>query len=103
MAYHTHNRWGHCESDITEAQMKKLLAQLDIEDEEHHSVSLTHESEWCLGAYPGGLVVWENLEQGEPRHIKSVSREHVLKLWLQLAQGNLVALEQEPWRPGYGN
>ncbi|SDT20572.1 hypothetical protein SAMN05216421_3149 [Halopseudomonas xinjiangensis] len=83
--------------------MKELLAQLDIEDEEHNSVSLTHESEWCLGAYPGGLVVWENLEQGEPRHMKSVSREYVLKLWLQLGQGNLAAIEQEPWRPGYGN
>jgi hypothetical protein len=82
-------------------RMREVLAELDAEDEEHGSVSLTHESEWCLGAYPGGLLVWENLEGGEPRHMNGVSRERMLELWIKLARGELAEIEREPWRPGY--
>jgi hypothetical protein len=83
--------------------MREILTQLDVEDVEHQSVSLTHESEWCLGAYPGGLLVWENLEEGEPRHMNGVSRERVLELWVKLAQGRIAEVETDPWLPGYEN
>jgi hypothetical protein len=82
-------------------RMREVLAELDAEDEEHGSVSLTHESEWCLGAYPGGLLVWENLEGDEPRHMNNVSRERMLELWIKLSRGELADIEREPWRPGY--
>jgi hypothetical protein len=84
--------------------MREVLGQLDVEDIEHQSVSLTHESEWCLGAYPGGLLVWENLEtDDEPRHMNAVARERVLELWVKLSQGRLAEIEAEPWLPGYGD
>ena len=101
MAFHITTRWGGDEPNASPERMWEVLAQLDAEDVEHPSVSLTHETEWCLGAYPGGLLVWENLEGGEPRHMNGVSRQRVLALWLLLAEGGLVEIEAEPWLPGY--
>ena len=43
----------------------RLLRSLDMEDNEHPDVALKHETEWCLSAYPGGLLVWENAEVDE--------------------------------------
>ena len=101
MAFHVSTRWGGDELEPSILRMREILAELDAEDIEHTSVSLTHESEWCLGAYPGGLVVWENLEEGEPRHMNHASREQVLNLWLKLAHGRIEEIESEPWLPGY--
>ena len=81
--------------------MAEVLSQLDTDDIEHVSVSLSHESEWCLGAYPSGLLVYENLEEGEPRHMNGVPRSTVLELWQLLARGQLEEIEQQPWLPGY--
>lgn len=82
--------------------MREVLDELDVEDVEHRSVSLTHESEWFLGAYPGGLLVWENVETADnPRHMNDVPRERVLELWLELAKGRIEEIEAEPWLPGY--
>jgi hypothetical protein len=94
-------RWGADDREPTVERMREVLAQLDVADIEHQSVSLTHESEWCLGAYPGGLLVWENLEAGEPRHMNGVSRERVLALWIMLSQGKLDEIEKQPWIPGH--
>jgi hypothetical protein len=101
LVFHVTTRWGADESAATVARMREVLAQLDVEDAEHQSVSLTHESEWCLGAYPGGLLVWENLESGEPRHMNGISRERVLELWLKLSEGRVAEIDAEPWSPGY--
>ena len=101
MAFHVSTRWGGDESLPTFDRMREVLAELDDDDDEHPCVSLTHESEWSLGAFPGGLVVWENLEAGEPRHMNKVARERVLELWRKLADGRLSEIEAEPWLPGY--
>ena len=106
MAFHARGRWGGDERNPPVERLRELLQELDIEieDIEHPDVALTHETEWCLGAYPSGLLVWENLEDGDPnpRHMNGVSREKVLALWLKLAEGDMAAVEAEPWLPGYG-
>jgi hypothetical protein len=101
MSFHVTTRWGGDEHEPTSDRMHEVLTQLDANDREHQSVSLTHESEWCLGVYPGGLLVWENLEYGEPRHLNNVSRERVLELWLLLADGKTSEIDHQPWLPGY--
>ena len=102
MAFHVSTRWGGDEPGPTVERMGEVLTELDAHDIEHPSVALTHESEWCLGAYPGGLLVWENLEADDPpRHMNGVSRERVLELWVKLSQGRLAEVEAEPWLPGY--
>lgn len=80
-----------------------LLQELEAapKDKEHTSVSVTHKSEWCLGAYRGGYIVFENLEEGEPRHKTDVSPDKIVALWCLLSDGDLDALESEPWKPGY--
>jgi hypothetical protein len=45
--------------------------------------------------------VWENLEDGDPRHLNDVPREQVLQLWTLLSEGNIAAIEAESWLPGY--
>ena len=99
---HLNSRWGSSQTDATVEQMRKALAELDVEDDEHPDVSLTHESEWSLSAFGGGLLIWENLEEGDPRHLKDVSRATVLELWLALSRGEIATVEGQPWQPGYG-
>jgi hypothetical protein len=105
MAFHARGRWGGDERNPAVARLRALLQELDVEtdDREHPDVSLKHETEWCPSAFPSGLLVWENLEDenATPRHMTAVPREKVLALWLTLAEGNIAAVEDEPWRPGY--
>jgi hypothetical protein len=102
MSFHVTHRRGNIEKAPPSA-FHDLLQELDAnpEDQEHTSVSVTHESEWCLGAYRGGYLVFENLEDGEPRHMTDVPPEKIMTLWQRLADGDLGALESEPWKPGY--
>lgn len=90
-----------------------LLKELEIKDEEHPEVSVTHESGWCVAAYGGGHIIWENaaalIEKGlreldgkitEGRHMTGVHDEKIVELWTKLAQGDIAAIEAQPWRPG---
>jgi hypothetical protein len=48
--------------------------------------------------------VWENVEaeDANPKYMNGVPREKVLALWLKLAEGDIAAIEAEPWLSGYG-
>ena len=94
-------------------RLREILQELDIETEdfEHPDVSLKHETEWCLSAFLSGLLIWENVgdasEDADPipedelvRHMKGVSRQKVLELWLKLAADDIAAVDAEPWLPG---
>lgn len=53
-----------------------MLAELDGPvNDDHPDVSRSHESEWCLSAFPSGLLIWEDVEEDdEPRHLADVRR-----------------------------
>ncbi|WP_417617768.1 hypothetical protein [Parasphingorhabdus sp.] len=73
-----------------------------MDDQEHGSISVIHESEWCLGISSGGYVCFENVESDdEPKHMRDVSREKLICLMQSLALGNIGELEKEPWLSGY--
>ncbi|MBY0242933.1 MAG: hypothetical protein K2X55_26855 [Burkholderiaceae bacterium] len=80
-----------------------LLAELRerLDDTEHGSVGLTHESEWCMSVSRGGHVIFENLEDGGERHLTGVSDAEVLQMWEDLAAGRIAKLQELPWKPGY--
>ncbi|HYJ29708.1 MAG TPA: hypothetical protein VEW25_05135 [Allosphingosinicella sp.] len=104
MSFFVYHRLGESESDPPLASFPALLDELEecVEDEEHLSVSLVHESEWALGFHRGGYVCFENVAaDDEPRHLDGVSRERLLALMAALARGDLETVEREPWRPGY--
>lgn len=102
MSYFVSTRWGGDQREPTPDQMREVLTELDTKDIEHPDVSLTHESEWSLGAFPGGLLTWENVEADDgPRHMNDVARARVLELWVKLSEGRIAEIDSEPWLPGY--
>lgn len=104
MNYHVTHRYGAMTKNPPISSFSDLLRELvnRPDDQEHSSVSVTHESEWCLSASVGGCLTFENLEHGEARHMNGVSSEKILELWEKLACGDLARIEQEPWRSGSG-
>jgi hypothetical protein len=76
----------------------------DPQDTEHVGASLTHESGWCVGVYPGWRITLEHLDDLDiqPRHLDVGSvREAVLKLMRAVAEGNLEHVVPHDWQPGY--
>ena len=104
MGYHVCHRYGAMDSDPGIHTFPQLLAELKTrrEDEEHGAVSVTNDREWCISVSLSGTVIFENLEAGEPRHMKQVSEDKILALWRLLAEGDVATIEQETWLPGYG-
>ena len=103
MAYWVNHLTGNSDIGFPLDSLIDLYAELAHADSEHVDVSLTHESEWCLSAYPSGLLVWENVAgEGEPKHMRNVSQETVLQLWTLLSQGAISEIDKENWLPGYG-
>ena len=102
MGYHVSHRYGAMNSDPGIHTFPELLAELKTRphDEEHGQVSVTSDTEWCIAVSLSGTVTFENLESGEPRHMKQVPEGKVLELWRLLAEGDVATLEQEPWLPG---
>ena len=104
MSFFVYHRYGETQRDPPASVFPILLDELEVrlDDEEHTSVSVIHESEWGLGVYRGGYVSFENVEgDGEPRHMRDVPREKLLVLMQAIASGHLAALEAEPWQSGY--
>jgi hypothetical protein len=101
MAYHVTSRWRVGESNPSSNRLREILSELDADDCEHPDASLTHESEWSHSAFQGGALVWENLEEGEPRHLNGLGRDQVLDLWLQLSRVEISKVDSQPWAPGY--
>lgn len=100
--FHITHRYGECETDPSVESFGALYDELSVDDEEHPDVSVQHETAWSLSAFAGGLLVWENVEAGVPRYMRSVSRDNVLRLWRLLATGDISAIDEEPWLDGYG-
>jgi hypothetical protein len=44
MTFRVTHRWGQMERNPTVERLKEVMAQLDVVDDEHVSVALTHES-----------------------------------------------------------
>jgi hypothetical protein len=102
VVFHLTERWGESHPNAPIEMMRQALTTLEVEDQEHPDVSLTHESGWCLSAFPSGLLIWENVEtDDEPRHMAGVPRAQVLELWQALAQGDIERVDSEPWSAGY--
>jgi hypothetical protein len=99
-----HDRMGASHGEVDDTSIDRVLAQLDDPpDDEHPDVSIHDESGWGLSAFQSGALVWENVEEdGEPRHMTAVPRDHVRHLFRCVAAGDLTAVEAEPWLPGYG-
>ena len=102
MAAHVIHVGGEMEPAVSEL-LESLVAELDLADDEHPDVSIEHESGWGLSAFPGGLLVWENVEDGDaPHHMTGVSRSETLRHFHAVLDGDLDTVHRLPWSPGYG-
>jgi hypothetical protein len=81
--------------------LDQLLQELDVDDAEHADVAVTSDGLWTLSLFSGGAVVWENVEQGEPRHLVSVARTEARDLAAAAAAGDIDRLERQRWVDGY--
>src|SRR3954449_2602211 len=78
MAARITHRSGAMETVSGPTVVAELVAELDHDDDaEHPDIAIAHESGWSLSAFTGGLVVWENVDEGEPRHMAGLSRDQV--------------------------
>jgi hypothetical protein len=94
--------FGDTESNPPMSCLENLLAELNDADEEHTDVSVKHESEWCLSAFPDGSLIWENVaSEGVPRHMTNVPKVKIIELWMKLARGDIDLINSEPWLEGY--
>jgi hypothetical protein len=101
VTYFVQTRWGGSEHTPSVERLREVLGELEQPDAEHPDAWLTHESGWTLSVFESRLVVWDNLESTvEPRHQVDVSREAALEMWLELARGDLAAIEQRSWQKG---
>ena len=103
MAFDLTDRMGVSVENPDESDFHRILDSLARVDPEHPDVSLTHESEWSLGVFGSGLVIWENLEGGEPRHARNLGRDEIIALWKKLAVGDIAGVDSAVnWQSGYG-
>jgi len=104
MSFSVYLRDGSCISDPDRSVFAEMLDDLDAnpQDDEHNSVSVTHESEWSIEVLRGGYVIYENVEERTPpQHMRGLERDAVLSLMNAMASGNTNALEAQVWQPGY--
>lgn len=102
MAFYIRHLMGNGESSPPLDRLPALLDELENAEDEHPDVSLTHESGWGLSVFASGLVIFENVEEGnDPRHRRRCKRSEILTMFEELARGDLAALNARRWRPGY--
>ena len=102
MSFNITHRMGNMEENPSIQRLTELVDELEKEDPEPPDVAISHENGWTLSAFPSGLVVWENLEEGdEPQDMEHVSREEILQLFQALAEGHLDFINERAWTPGY--
>lgn len=103
MSYFVQSRWGNCVDNPSEAAMREVIAELDVQDPEHPDAALTHESGWTLIIYSGGSCVWDNLaSDSSPQYLEGISRANALQLWIKLSLGHIQELQSMPWKDGNG-
>lgn len=98
-----HDRSGATLCEPSAKEMAALLESLRLNGHKHPDVSLTHESGWSISAFRSGIVWLENVETGEgPWHMRGLSLDSMLELWVKLAEGRIESLLSLAWVPGYG-
>ncbi|MFF5922536.1 hypothetical protein ACFY8C_30000 [Streptomyces flavochromogenes] len=100
MSYFMYDVMGGTVDEPDPETMRRVLDGLAQADDEHPEVSLTHESGWCLSAFDGGLLVWENPDEDSvaPGEMRDVAREETLRLFAVLAAGDIASVEALSWQ-----
>ena len=105
--YYTKDHLGCEESDPSVERLREILQAIRIDEDDYYPIEVAdlihEETQWILSAYSNGSLVWcksGEEEEENSKHMKGVSREEILALWLKLAEGDIGAVEAQPWLPG---
>jgi hypothetical protein len=103
MAAHVTHRYGSMSPFVAD-DIDALLAELDAPaDPENPDMTVTHESGWSLSAFPSERLIWQDLEgDGPAAHIVDVDRATARRLMVAVGSGDLAAVHDAGWSPGYG-
>lgn len=101
MAYRITHVAGNMEADYPKERFGELLDELRSAEAEHPDVAVAHESEWSLSIGRNGIVVFENLEEGEPLYLGPLSRAQIIVLMVAIAEGRIDTVQSEPWTQMY--
>jgi len=86
------------------SELSALLRELAFASAEHGDVAVGHESGWSLTVLARGRIVWENVEDGDaPQHLDGLSDDAILGLMALVALGEISAVSDRRWLPGYGS
>ena len=83
--------------------MRAIIQTLDLEEtteQDHPDVSLINDDKgWSISLYPGGIATFENLNDNDPtpHFLNNIDREQAFRLWCQLAEGRIEALQEHKW------
>ena len=101
MGFTTYSVTDDCETDPAIESLDSLYDGLVSSSDPHASVIVEHDSGFALEA-SNDVLVWHNVELGEPQMMRNVSRDRVVHLWHRLAAGDIGAINTESWIEGYG-
>lgn len=102
MAFYVENGLGDSIDSPSPDEMWEFLRAIDATDEEHGAAWLSTDEGASLEWNGDGRPVLTSPEDRPPRHLRDVSRERALELWLALAQNALEDIEKCAWQPGNG-
>jgi hypothetical protein len=80
-------------------EMRAFLDDVDETDEEHGAAWLSTDDGYSLEWSAFGLSFARPEQDDRTRHMRGVSRERALELWIALAEGRLDEVERCAWRP----
>jgi hypothetical protein len=90
MSFNIMHRDGRMDANPGGDWLGALLAELEMVDDEHPDIAVSHESEWTLSAFPSGLVVWENVESDPPDEVRVIlTRSDLCAAMEALSRGDL--------------
>jgi hypothetical protein len=102
MGHYVENGLGDRVESPTPDEMWKFLLELDVEDEEHGAAWLSLDNGFSLEWNGDGRLVLTDPAAKGSQHLRGVTRERALELWVALSSGKLDEVKRSAWQPGNG-
>jgi hypothetical protein len=83
-------------------QMEQFLRDIDATDEEHGAAWLSTDEGYSLEWNGDGRLAFTRPDTDEVWHVRDVSRDRALALWMALAEGKVADVERGAWQRGNG-
>lgn len=102
MGYFVANGVGDFLHSPSTEEMRRFLDEIDTTDAEHGAAWLTTEDGLSLEWNGDGRLLFSREDEDPSRHMREVSRERALELWIAVVEGRRTDVERCPWQPGTG-